>query len=59
MLLIFVLLVASLPVPAYSSTNPRVTFPIIPYGNGEGNFDANGVGQTTGVTPNPLVGDYR
>lgn len=58
-LLVFVLLITSLPLPAYSSTSISVTFPIIPYGDGEGDFGANGVGQTTGVIPNPLVGDYR
>ncbi|MCS6773047.1 MAG: Ig-like domain-containing protein, partial [Thermoflexales bacterium] len=26
---------------------------------GEGNFGTNGVGQTSGVIPNPLAGDYR
>ncbi|MDW8343744.1 MAG: DUF5010 C-terminal domain-containing protein [Verrucomicrobiae bacterium] len=32
---------------------------IIPYGTGEGNCGSNGVGQTVGVIPNPMVGDYR
>lgn len=29
------------------------------YGIGEGDFGTNGVGQTSGVIPNPMAGDYR
>lgn len=57
LLLLLALLIVLLPAPAHSSTG--ITFPIVPYGTGEGNFGSNGVGQTAGVIPNPLTGDYR
>ncbi|MCX7818410.1 MAG: DUF5010 C-terminal domain-containing protein [Kiritimatiellae bacterium] len=44
---------------ALSSAAGVIQPPIIPYGMGEGDFGTNGVGQTRGVVPNPLAGDFR
>lgn len=56
LLLLAIVLGAVAPVPVGAGTHAPA---IIPYGTGEGDGGSNGVGQTVGVIPNPMVGDYR